>query len=82
LNRARAIAGLISPEDHINACKQLNKLNVNLKYNVYSDLNLHVLEVTQSSISNKITQEVSIIHCYVLNNNNNKFFFYKGMSTN
>ncbi len=61
LNRARAIAGLISPEDHINACKQLNKLNVNLKYNVYSDLNLHVLEVTQSSISNKITQEVSTV---------------------
>lgn len=75
MNRARAIAGLISPEDHINACKQLNKLNVNLKYNVYSDLNLHVLEVTQSSISNKITQEVNIIHCYVLNNNNNKIFF-------
>lgn len=58
LNRARSIAGLISPEDHLNACKQLNKLNVNLKYNIYSDLNLHVLEVPQSSSSNKMNSEI------------------------
>ena len=61
LNRARSIAGLISPEDHLNACKQLNKLNVNLKYNIYSDLNLHVLEVPQSSSSSKINSEICLL---------------------
>ena len=58
LNRARAIAGLISPEDHLNACKQLNKLNVNLKYNIYPDLNLHVLEIPQSSKSIRMNEEI------------------------
>ena len=46
LNRARATAGLISADDLLNACKHLNKLvNQKLRYNVYADLNLHVLEV-------------------------------------
>jgi ESCRT-II complex subunit VPS36 len=56
LNRARAIAGLVSPEDLLMACKQLNKLNVSLKYNVYSDLNLHVIEITQEN--NRKLQEI------------------------
>jgi ESCRT-II complex subunit VPS36 len=56
LNRARAIAGLVSPEDLFMACKQLNKLNLTLKYNVYSDLNLHVLEITQEN--NRKLQEI------------------------
>jgi ESCRT-II complex subunit VPS36 len=56
LNRARAIAGLVSPEDLLMACKQLNKLNLTLKYNVYSDLNLHVLEITQEN--NRKLQEI------------------------
>ena len=45
LNRARAIAGLISPEDLLDACKQLNKQSQSLKYNVYPEQNLHVLEI-------------------------------------
>ena len=46
LNRARAIAGLISADDLLNSCKQLNKLTAQkLKYNIYPDANLHVLEV-------------------------------------
>lgn len=48
LNRARAIVGLISPDDLLNSCKQLNKLNQKLKYNVYQDSNLHVLELTDT----------------------------------
>ena len=47
LNRARGIAGLVSPDDLLNACKQMNKSGVGsgLRYNVYADLNLHVLEL-------------------------------------
>lgn len=59
LNRARAIAGLISAEDLLNSCKQLNKLNEKLKYNIYTDLNLHVLEI--SSIHNDKINEISNI---------------------
>lgn len=59
LNRARAIAGLISAEDLLNSCKQLNKLNEKLKYNIYIDLNLHVLEI--NSIHNDKINEISEI---------------------
>ncbi len=46
LNRARAIAGLVSADDLLNACKELNRLpGCKLKYSVYKDFNLHVLEV-------------------------------------
>jgi hypothetical protein len=50
--KARGIAGLISAEDLLNACKEINKMNLNLKYNVYKDLNLHVLEMTTSDSTN------------------------------
>lgn len=45
LNRARGIAGLVSVEDLLSACKELNRLDHELKYNVYKDMNLHVLEI-------------------------------------
>lgn len=51
LNRARAIAGLVSVDDLMNACKQINKLNLKLKYNVYVDNNLHVLEIEHYQVS-------------------------------
>lgn len=47
LNRARAMAGLISPEDLLNACKELNKLNLRLKYVIYQNTNLHVLQINE-----------------------------------
>ena len=50
------MAGLISAEDLLNACKELNKLNLALKYNVYTDLNLHVLEMTTSDSSKKLKE--------------------------
>ena len=60
LNRARAIAGLISAEDLLNACKQLNKLDQRLKYNVYVDLNLHVLEIV-SMYSEKLDEILDLV---------------------
>jgi ESCRT-II complex subunit VPS36 len=62
LNRARAIAGLVSAEDLLNACKELNKLNYELKYNVYKDLNLHVLEIVGSGQHNKKKLEEICAH--------------------
>jgi ESCRT-II complex subunit VPS36 len=53
LNRARGMGGLISPDDLLMACRELNKLNHNLKYNVYSDLNLHVLEIDSTQANSK-----------------------------
>lgn len=53
LNRARGIAGLVSVEDLLNACKELNRLDCELKYNVYKDINLHVLEIVGSGQQNK-----------------------------
>lgn len=62
LNRARAIAGLVSVDDLLNACKELNKLNYELKYNIYKDLNLHVLELVGSDfIRRKLTEICDII---------------------
>ena len=58
LNRARAIAGLVSPEDLLNACKQINKLNLKIKYNIYADLNLHVLEVESSNLNTEKLDKV------------------------
>ncbi|RNA09323.1 vacuolar -sorting-associated 36 isoform X1 [Brachionus plicatilis] len=51
LNRARGIAGLISAEDLLIACKELNKLNYDLKYSVYKDLNLHVVEINSDQLN-------------------------------
>jgi len=48
LNRARSIAGLVSAEDLLNACRELNGLGggeQRLRYSVYREVNLHVLEV-------------------------------------
>lgn len=53
LNRARGLAGLVSIEDLLNACKELNRLNYDLKYNAYKDMNLHVLEVISTGQQNK-----------------------------
>ena len=47
LNRARGMAGLISPEDLLNACKELNRMNLNVKYLVYNQSNLHILQITE-----------------------------------
>lgn len=58
LNRARGMAGLISVDDLLNACKEINKQSFNLKYNVYKDLNLHVLEVETSNQSSKKLNEI------------------------
>ena len=58
LNRARGVAGLISSEDLIYACKELNRLNYELKYNVYTDLNLHVLEIFNSEANKKKMQQI------------------------
>lgn len=51
LNRARGIAGLISAEDLLIACKELNKLNYDLKYSVNSDSNLHVVEISNIELN-------------------------------
>ncbi|CAF0736675.1 unnamed protein product [Brachionus calyciflorus] len=59
LNRARGIAGLISAEDLLNACKQLNKINLDLKYNVYKDLNLHVLEIQNNQMNEQNMSKIS-----------------------
>ncbi len=62
LNRARGIAGLISSEDLMNASKQINKMNLKLKYNVYTDLNLHVLEIeTSKANASKLDQVCELI---------------------
>jgi ESCRT-II complex subunit VPS36 len=48
LNRARGMAGLISPDDLLNSCKQFNiKFKLNMKYFVYKDTNLHVLQINE-----------------------------------
>jgi ESCRT-II complex subunit VPS36 len=65
LNRARGIAGLISSEDLLNACKQINKMNLKLKYNVYNDLNLHVLEIETSKANKEKLDHV----CELIENN-------------
>jgi ESCRT-II complex subunit VPS36 len=54
LNRARSMAGLISPEDLLNACKQLNKLDTKLKYKIYDESNLHVLEIETTDSDNNL----------------------------
>lgn len=58
LNRARGIGGLISPEDLLYACKELNKQNHELKYNIYSDLNLHVLEIFNTEANRKTMEHI------------------------
>jgi hypothetical protein len=58
LNRARGIAGLISSEDLLYACKELNKLNKELRYCVYAELNLHVLEIQNSEANERKLKEV------------------------
>ena len=47
LNRARSMAGLISPEDLLNACKELNKMDLKIKYLIYTESNLHVLQINE-----------------------------------
>jgi ESCRT-II complex subunit VPS36 len=47
LNRARGMAGLISPEDLLNACKELNRMDLKIKYLVYTQSNLHILQITE-----------------------------------
>jgi ESCRT-II complex subunit VPS36 len=59
LNRARSMGGLVSADDLLNACKMLNKLETKLRYNVYTDLNLHVLETTHSN--EKLVEKIQII---------------------
>ena len=41
------MAGLISPEDLLNACKELNRMNLKVKYLVYIQSNLHILQITE-----------------------------------
>jgi len=47
LNRARAMAGLISPEDLLNACAQLKKLNLKLGYYFHKESNLRVVQIDE-----------------------------------
>lgn len=58
LNRARGMAGLISAEDLLIACKELNKLNYDLKYSVYKDLNLHVVEINNIQLNESNLKKV------------------------
>lgn len=68
LNRARGIAGLVSVEDLLNACKELNRLDLELKYNVYKDVNLHVLEIVSNSGNQSIKQRLDEI-CSLVDKN-------------
>lgn len=47
INRARGMAGFISPDDLVNACNELNKLNVELRYVFYKDTNLKCVQITE-----------------------------------